>query len=240
VPTWWPQSYPHAWCPRHRNASWARRAGPHHGVRERSAPSVVVTSCRSGAYEQGVRRPGADPCQDMARTEREVRVVRQARRRSVGASRARLPLPARDSPRAVRGGCATRASLPSGGGRLRLPDTARGCPRRPASRERRRDRRSAWRRSVSAARRGLRPRARSAAGRAGKLRYPVSPWRVCIYAPGSVLPCYTLVGPGGGPGGPGLHPAAIRLTARAVQRGERWISASPRISTNKREGGFSE
>jgi hypothetical protein len=36
--------------------------------------------------------------------------------------------------------------------------------------------------------------------------YPVAPGRVCIYAPGSVLPCYTLVGPGGGPG---VDPAAI-------------------------------
>jgi hypothetical protein len=35
--------------------------------------------------------------------------------------------------------------------------------------------------------------------------YPVSPGRVCIYAPDSVLPCYTLVGPGG----PGFDPGAI-------------------------------
>ena len=30
-----------------------------------------------------------------------------------------------------------------------------------------------------------------------------------LYAPGSVLPRYTLVGPAGGPGGPGLDPTAI-------------------------------
>lgn len=39
--------------------------------------------------------------------------------------------------------------------------------------------------------------------------YPVAPGRACIYAPGSVLPCYTLVGAGGAPGGPGLDPGAI-------------------------------
>jgi len=43
----------------------------------------------------------------------------------------------------------------------------------------------------------------------GSFWYPVSPGRVCIYAPNSVLPCYTLVGPGGAPGGPGLDPGAI-------------------------------
>jgi hypothetical protein len=43
----------------------------------------------------------------------------------------------------------------------------------------------------------------------GSFWYPVGPGRVCIYAPGSVLPCYTLVGPGGAPGGPGLDPGAI-------------------------------
>lgn len=41
----------------------------------------------------------------------------------------------------------------------------------------------------------------------GQHRYPcpVGPGRVCMYAPGSVLPCYTLVGPGR----PGVDPAAI-------------------------------
>jgi hypothetical protein len=43
----------------------------------------------------------------------------------------------------------------------------------------------------------------------GSFWYPVGPGRVCIYAPNSVLPCYTLVGSGGAPGGPGLDPGAI-------------------------------
>ena len=43
----------------------------------------------------------------------------------------------------------------------------------------------------------------------GSFWYPVGPGRVCIYAPNSVLPCYTLVGAGGAPGGPGLDPGAI-------------------------------
>ncbi|MGH2961394.1 MAG: hypothetical protein ACRDL3_04255 [Solirubrobacterales bacterium] len=43
----------------------------------------------------------------------------------------------------------------------------------------------------------------------GSFWYPLGPGRVCIYAPDSVLPCYTLVGPGGAPGGPGLNPEAI-------------------------------
>ena len=43
----------------------------------------------------------------------------------------------------------------------------------------------------------------------GSFWYPVGPGRVCIYYPDSVLPCYTLVGPGGAPGGPALDPGAI-------------------------------
>jgi len=43
----------------------------------------------------------------------------------------------------------------------------------------------------------------------GSFWYPVGPGRVCIYAPNSVLPCYTLVGTGGAPAGPALDPAAI-------------------------------
>jgi hypothetical protein len=43
----------------------------------------------------------------------------------------------------------------------------------------------------------------------GSFWYPVGPGRTCIYAPDSVLPCYTLVGPGGTPGGPALDPGAI-------------------------------
>ncbi len=43
----------------------------------------------------------------------------------------------------------------------------------------------------------------------GSFWYPVGPGRVCIYAPNSVLPCYTLVGPAGAPGGPALDPGAI-------------------------------
>jgi hypothetical protein len=65
----------------------------------------------------------------------------------------------------------------------------------------------------------------------GSFWYPVGPGRVCIYAPGSVLPCYTLVGPGGGPGGPGLDPAAIAASIAdrlALLPGR--IQASPRVT----------
>ena len=61
--------------------------------------------------------------------------------------------------------------------------------------------------------------------------YPVGPGRVCIYAPGSVLPCYTVVGPGGAPGGPGLDPAAIAASIAdrlALLPGR--IQASPRVA----------
>ena len=43
----------------------------------------------------------------------------------------------------------------------------------------------------------------------GSFWYPVGPGRFCIYAPNSVLPCYTLVGPGGTPGGPAGDPGTI-------------------------------
>ncbi|MDQ3379539.1 MAG: hypothetical protein M3546_04345 [Actinomycetota bacterium] len=43
----------------------------------------------------------------------------------------------------------------------------------------------------------------------GSFWYPVGRGRVCIYAPNSVLPCYTLVGPAGAPAGPALDPVAI-------------------------------
>ena len=39
--------------------------------------------------------------------------------------------------------------------------------------------------------------------------YPVGPGRLCIYAPGSVLPCYTLVGQGG----PAVDPSALAVSA---------------------------
>lgn len=82
----------------------------------------------------------------------------------------------------------------------------------------------------------------------GSFWYPVGPGRVCIYAPGSVLPCYTLVGPGGAPGGPGLDPGAIASTVAdrlpllpgRIQRSPRvagltgtdswfWLDPAPRI-----------
>jgi hypothetical protein len=43
----------------------------------------------------------------------------------------------------------------------------------------------------------------------GSFWYPVGPSRVCMYAPDSVLPCFTLVGSGNAPGAPGLNPQAI-------------------------------
>jgi hypothetical protein len=67
----------------------------------------------------------------------------------------------------------------------------------------------------------------------GSFWYPVGPGRVCIYAPGSVLPCYTLVGPGGNPGGPGLDPAAI-----AASVADRLPLLPGRIQTSPRRAGL--
>jgi hypothetical protein len=39
----------------------------------------------------------------------------------------------------------------------------------------------------------------------GSFWYPIGPARACIFAPGTVAPCYTLVGPGA----PGVDPAAV-------------------------------
>ncbi len=65
----------------------------------------------------------------------------------------------------------------------------------------------------------------------GSFWYPVSPGRVCIYAPGSVLPCYTLVGSGGGPGGPGLDPGAIAASvAKRLTLSPGRIRTSPRVT----------
>ncbi len=47
----------------------------------------------------------------------------------------------------------------------------------------------------------------------GSFWYPVAPGRVCIYALGSVLPCYMLVGPGRGLRGSELDPSAIAASA---------------------------
>ena len=66
----------------------------------------------------------------------------------------------------------------------------------------------------------------------GSFWYPVGPGRVCIYAPGSVLPCYTLVGPGA-PGGPGLDPGAI-----AASVAERLTLSPGRIRTSPRVTGL--
>ena len=59
--------------------------------------------------------------------------------------------------------------------------------------------------------------------------YPVSPGRVCIYAPDSVLPCYTLVGPGG----PGFDPGAI-----AASVADRLPLLPGRIQTSPRVAGL--
>jgi hypothetical protein len=67
----------------------------------------------------------------------------------------------------------------------------------------------------------------------GSFWYPVGPGRVCIYAPSSVLPCYTLVGPGGAPGGPGLDPGAI-----AASVAERLTLSPGRIRTSPRVTGL--
>lgn len=64
----------------------------------------------------------------------------------------------------------------------------------------------------------------------GSFWYPVGPGRVCIYAPGSVLPCYTLVGPGA-PGGQGLDPGAIAASvAERLTLSPGRIRTSPRVS----------
>src|ERR671934_2018531 len=67
----------------------------------------------------------------------------------------------------------------------------------------------------------------------GSFWYPVGPGRVCMYAPGSVLPCFTLVGPGGNPGGPGLNPEAI-----AASVADRLTLATGRIETSPRLAGL--
>ena len=62
----------------------------------------------------------------------------------------------------------------------------------------------------------------------GSFWYPVGPGRICIYAPGSVLPCYTLVGAGGGPG---LDPAAIAASvADRLSLLPGRIQTSPRVT----------
>jgi hypothetical protein len=67
----------------------------------------------------------------------------------------------------------------------------------------------------------------------GSFWYPNGPGRVCIYAPGSVLPCYTLVGSGGSRGGPGLDPEAI-----AASVAERLPLLPGRIQTSPRVTGL--
>jgi hypothetical protein len=56
--------------------------------------------------------------------------------------------------------------------------------------------------------------------------------RVCIYAPNSVLPCYTLVG-AGAPGGPGLDPGAI-----AASIADRLPLLPGHITTSPRRAGL--
>jgi hypothetical protein len=43
----------------------------------------------------------------------------------------------------------------------------------------------------------------------GSFWYPDGPGRVCIYVPDAAAPCFTVVGPGGAPGGPPVDPGAI-------------------------------
>jgi hypothetical protein len=47
----------------------------------------------------------------------------------------------------------------------------------------------------------------------GSFWYPNGPGRVCVYAPGSTPPCYTLTDSGGAPAEPALDPAAIAASA---------------------------
>jgi hypothetical protein len=67
----------------------------------------------------------------------------------------------------------------------------------------------------------------------GSFWYPIGPGRVCMYAPDTVAPCYTLVGPGGNPGGPGLSPEAI-----AASVADRLGLAPGRIQTSPRVTGL--
>lgn len=67
----------------------------------------------------------------------------------------------------------------------------------------------------------------------GSFWYPVGPGRACIYAPNSVLPCYTLVGPGGAPGRTGLDPGAI-----ASSVADRLPLLPGRVETSPRAAGL--
>jgi hypothetical protein len=67
----------------------------------------------------------------------------------------------------------------------------------------------------------------------GSFWYPIGSGRVCMYAPDSVLPCFTLVGSGAGPGGPGLNPEAI-----AASVADRLTLAPGRIQTSPRVAGL--
>jgi hypothetical protein len=65
----------------------------------------------------------------------------------------------------------------------------------------------------------------------GSFWYPVGPGRVCIYAPDSILPCSTLVGPGGAPGRPALDPGAIAASvADRLPLPPGRIQTSPRVA----------
>ena len=59
--------------------------------------------------------------------------------------------------------------------------------------------------------------------------YPVGPGRLCIYAPGSVLPCYTLVGQGG---------SAVDPSALAVSAADRLPLMPGRIRTSPQTAGL--
>jgi hypothetical protein len=64
----------------------------------------------------------------------------------------------------------------------------------------------------------------------GSFWYPIGSGRVCMYAPDSVLPCFTLVGAGSKAAGPGLNPGAIAASvADRLSLAPGRIDASPRL-----------
>lgn len=63
----------------------------------------------------------------------------------------------------------------------------------------------------------------------GSFWYTIGPGRICIYAPGTLAPCYTLVGPGS----PGVDP-----TARAASVADRLPLLPGRIRTSPQTAGL--
>ena len=65
----------------------------------------------------------------------------------------------------------------------------------------------------------------------GSFWNPIGSGRVCMYAPDSVLPCFTLVGGGKAPAGPRLSPQAIAASvAERLGLSPGAIHASPRLT----------